>query len=524
MKYVVLYFSLLVFVNAASSQGNFSGNVTHEHPPHPSYPQWGPQVFTGNYNITVHPTYTEWTYHEQWSAFAGSHHIVLRNANGDQIAGATYASYNQFVSQVAVSAEIMSNTGGLMVKTQINLGSPPPPDPCGPLFFTREFVNTSTIRKTWSVKLYEEGMPPVELAQIVLEPGKKTTYTFDSGDEEVCGRITVEYWRDGPGYTDLIEQYAPDAPDPIDPIESQPLSPEETQPLLFEETDLHGIATDEDKPEIQKKIESDYILWQGSDARDQEIIDLLKEIETNTAIVPDPEGELVIEGFDDLAENVRTISALFNDGPDSGPSTEDMGQAGEDAGDAWMDIMEPYLRDGLGFGEPSSNPPIFEIDMPVVGVIDVNPFTPDRFGPLAAWVRILAFWAILYFFAMDVWGQIQQYVQAMSTMRQAQGNAVAAGTGAQATSLIAAGLITVAVVASMVLLLTFAFGDITIATFMSLFDNSPFQEIPAGVFWMLNQVVPVMFALTAILGKLTFRIWGTALFGVVSAIVRFVVP
>ena len=89
---------------------------------------------------------------------------------------------------------------------------------------------------------------------------------------------------------------------------------------------------------------------------------------------------------------------------------------------------------------------MFTISEPFTGkTFDMNPFRSDRFGGVASWLRQLAVWLLVAGFAVYAVHEASGTVRDIAQSRQARGNTVVAGTGAQATALVAASAITITV-------------------------------------------------------------------------------
>lgn len=156
--------------------------------------------------------------------------------------------------------------------------------------------------------------------------------------------------------------------------------------------------------------------------------------------------------------------------------------------------------------------------------IDCNPFAHSGLLTVAHWFRSACAWLALVTLGVFVWKDMGEWVRGFSTMRQAQGNTVAAGTGAQATALAAAGLITAAVVVCMTALVSWSFGDISFAAIRSLAVTSPMVGLPTAALGMLSEVLPVSTLVGCAVAKYSFRFYGASLFAACAAVVRFVVP
>lgn len=157
-------------------------------------------------------------------------------------------------------------------------------------------------------------------------------------------------------------------------------------------------------------------------------------------------------------------------------------------------------------------------------VINVNPFAEGRFSGLADWFRGALAWVTLVILGIWTWGQVAEWTRGFSTVRQAQGNAVIGGTGAQATALIAAGIITTAIVVGTTALIGWSFGEISLPTMVAKISTNPLSGLASGSLWLLDQFFPLGTMLAALVARMSFHIFASSLFAGVATLVRFVVP
>jgi hypothetical protein len=156
--------------------------------------------------------------------------------------------------------------------------------------------------------------------------------------------------------------------------------------------------------------------------------------------------------------------------------------------------------------------------------VDLNPFSHSGLLTVAHWFREACRWLALVLLGVYLWQEMGTMVQGFSTMRQAQGNAVLGGTGAQATALVAAGLITAAVVVAMTALMSWSFGELSFAAVSAVASTSPMIGLPAAAVGMLSEVLPVSTIIGCALARYSFKFYATGLFATCAAVVRFVVP
>lgn len=156
--------------------------------------------------------------------------------------------------------------------------------------------------------------------------------------------------------------------------------------------------------------------------------------------------------------------------------------------------------------------------------VDWDPFASGRFAGLASWFKSAIRWATLGWFYGWVWLQMGTWIRGFSFAPQAKGNPVVAGTGAQATALIAAGLITTAVIGGTTTLLAFAFGDLTYGNMLSLFGTNPFDGLASGALYFLNAFFPLATICTVFLARISFHMYAASVFAGVTTLIRFIVP
>jgi len=150
-----------------------------------------------------------------------------------------------------------------------------------------------------------------------------------------------------------------------------------------------------------------------------------------------------------------------------------------------------------------------------------NPFTADRFQGVASWFKTALSWLILVKLATWLWARVGEEIRAMAGIQQAKGNTIAAGMGGQATSLLMAAAITVAMVTAVTALLSWTFGGISFSSLHSVAGTNPLEGLATGVLWMMQQALPVATGISALLARLSFNIYGPPLFAGVTAVIRW---
>lgn len=169
-------------------------------------------------------------------------------------------------------------------------------------------------------------------------------------------------------------------------------------------------------------------------------------------------------------------------------------------------------------------PDRFGGSLPGVVPVDFNPFREDRLAGVATWFRNATAWLALMLLAYLIFQETKTFFIAASAARQAQGNPVAGGTGAQATALTAAGIISGLFVALVTGLMSWAFGDITIPALVSNMSSDPLSGAPAHMVWFLDQFLPLATLISCFIARVSFPMYGQTLYGVFITFVRWVVP
>lgn len=202
------------------------------------------------------------------------------------------------------------------------------------------------------------------------------------------------------------------------------------------------------------------------------------------------------------------------------------GSEGEEAAQQAADYIPDAGRAPrytVGGSEPS-----FMVTMPSQfggKSFDLNPFRADRLGPVVDWIRQAAAWLCIVAFGVWMSKEVAEWTKSMSTIRQAQGNAIMGGTGGQATALLAAAAITVAVAVFMVALIAWLTADVvSIGTAIQTMGINPMAGAPGGVAWMLDKIFPISTMLTCLAARLAFNFYAAKIFAVAMTTIRFIVP
>jgi len=190
-------------------------------------------------------------------------------------------------------------------------------------------------------------------------------------------------------------------------------------------------------------------------------------------------------------------------------------------------VTTPVQENPFEMPTMPATPSILAITMPPSfggATIDFNPFSETRLGPVADWFRAAVAWLTIALFGVYMWNEIKRNTTQIMSAPQAKGNAVAAGTGAQATAAFAAAAITVIVFSSLSALVGFAFDGINPFSVITTMSASPLATMPSGAYWMVNSLLPCATIISCFLGKFFFGLYGAAVYAGAATVIRFVVP
>lgn len=231
------------------------------------------------------------------------------------------------------------------------------------------------------------------------------------------------------------------------------------------------------------------------------------------------------EGVDKTVQSAKQLTDRHEDALKANPAAGAAEGLGSSAGSQVAAIY------GAAPGAPAINTtagqPALFVTMPAKfggATFNFDPFTNDRFSAVCGWFRSATLWLAVILLGAWVWKELGAWTRGLAGIRQAQGNAVVGGTGAQATALIAAAAITVAVIVAVVALLGWTFGEVGISVIKTTVSSNPLVSIPTGVLWMLDKLFPVSTLIVCALARVTFNMYAAPLFATCSAVIRFIVP
>jgi len=73
-------------------------------------------------------------------------------------------------------------------------------------------------------------------------------------------------------------------------------------------------------------------------------------------------------------------------------------------------------------------------------------------------------------------------------------------------------------------LMSWAFGDITIPSLITNLSTNPLAGAPSHMVWFLDQFLPIATIISAFIARVTFPMYGQAVYGIFITAIRFVVP
>jgi len=190
-----------------------------------------------------------------------------------------------------------------------------------------------------------------------------------------------------------------------------------------------------------------------------------------------------------------------------------------------ISALLPSATSSIDHSAPSGGSAAFlTITEPFTGrQVNFNPFTEARFLGIATWFRYATQWLALMLLGLWVFNEFKHFIFALSTARQASGNPVVGGTGAQGTALLNAGLITASVVVAITALLAFSFNGLNIPSLLTNAGTNPLLGFAANSYWFLDQVFPLTTILACFVARFMFLVAGNAIFGTFFTVVRFFV-
>ncbi|WP_269538154.1 hypothetical protein [Cerasicoccus fimbriatus] len=374
---------------------------------------------------------------------------------------------------------------------------------------------------------FEDYVPPV------LDP----IYELDRGDLE-------GYFPEGLSSLDDFQPYVP-----IDPHMPQ-------------EGDTEADFAADNALNIEKLIKNDQMLWEASnraandrleklDSRQaqrhsqsflwqQKQLDTSREhLQATTQQTSDLKSEFnesqmqQSEMIDELGNANDKLDALVADSDlqnqlySDTPGTSQMSANG---GAAQTDMISKFDALTIPGGVPDINPGTMNLSVSLGGeTISLNPFDYSEFNELSSYIKKLIFWFAFLFYSIRCIDTVAHLSLETLRMKQAKGNNAFAGTGAQITALIAAGLITVALLTVPTLLIGLfdpEYGGLDWFTLGNTnpLDPSGFSSFIEMAVAMVDAFIPMVPIIYFVFQWVALRVWGTAAILGIASLVRFIVP
>lgn len=245
-----------------------------------------------------------------------------------------------------------------------------------------------------------------------------------------------------------------------------------------------------------------------------------KVVAANSGVSSSSTGGMTKEEF--LTTDTEQFTKLQNQIAADNPTADDMNLAGATARtEAEAAVTQAVPTLGGTTSAPGSPGSILAFTIPYVGNINLDPGSNATVMIFCDYVKLVTGWALLVWFAWWAWAEFNSVVRATVTAQQAHGNPVLGGTGAQATALIAAGLLAAVFVGIPAAWWAYCTVD------MSALDSNPFASVSGPVqtaLYLVALVFPYPLALTLLGTAFVIRKAGAVMVLGVNAVVKFIVP
>lgn len=231
--------------------------------------------------------------------------------------------------------------------------------------------------------------------------------------------------------------------------------------------------------------------------------------------------------LDEDTKNAQAIIDALNGKNGTGNDEESHGNGGAAASSAAAQASAqfPHLSPPATFSRGEM--PVLSIALPSAfggQTFNLNPFTNERFSLICAWHRRACEWLAIILFGFWASKQASSYIRGVNSAPQAKGNTVVAGTGGQATALIAASAITAVVLTGVVAVLSFATTNLGAGTLLSAVGIDPIDGLIGGSTWMLDQLFPLGAIVAYFSGRLIWHFAAGSAYAVAASFIRFIVP
>lgn len=165
-----------------------------------------------------------------------------------------------------------------------------------------------------------------------------------------------------------------------------------------------------------------------------------------------------------------------------------------------------------------------EISMPAAfggATVNFNPFANSGMATIAEWFRSATLWLALLLLGQFIFGQLKMSLDTVATARQATGNPVVGGTGAQATAAVNAGLITAAALVLITALVAFSFESLDVPALISNLGTNPLTGMSADVYWFLDQFIPCATLITCAVARAAWHLYAGPVIATYITLCRF---
>jgi len=298
-----------------------------------------------------------------------------------------------------------------------------------------------------------------------------------------------------------------------------------------------AVVVDENPPPPQEPDPTEYVFYVSGSPLPDTKVTWLTDDTTLTA-------NLFREGVDKLVgattgsggsggggTNTETVAGaqlqLDQDAPTTGDMDDESGVATSDYSTEFNAVTGNKATSNYTVTPVTVAPSIFELKLPTHGgniTIDVNPQSVTQFASIFSWIKLIATFLLLIWFDWWVWEEFQKYQLHLGALQQAHGNTFA-GTGGQATALVAAGLLAVLITSFPGMLWAYfdsaftAFGTNTLG---ELLPQS--QNFLAGGFYLIGLIFPLGLGAVLLAQYFVVRKAGVLIFGVAVIGAKFIVP
>jgi len=180
----------------------------------------------------------------------------------------------------------------------------------------------------------------------------------------------------------------------------------------------------------------------------------------------------------------------------------------------------------LGSASDTGSSAPLTLTVPYVGTISLNPLDYAHISTMAAFIKTIIAWFLVYKFEIWLWNYFCGLAALASISVPAKGNPVAGGTGAQATSLVLASAVTAVLVSIPVLY--WAIADTTVV-FGFNFAENPFALAGSGddnlrtALFLVNCYFPMTTAIAIAGQSFIVQKGGLVLIAGVQTVIRFFV-